>query len=279
MFSQEENTTINALFHDDENTTIDALFHDASDNEGNPSPSVWDISSTPQTPSTTAKKPVKRKYLVMVKEHNDDDDEAPLWSKVVKVVAVSPAPSPGDDAREGLPKMANAPPRYEPVKKKARKGDVTSTGTIKTTPGPKPATKTKPISPPTPIPIPTPDKKPKITHRLVPVSKSPSLSSITSSPANDALDDDDPKKLWCHCRAPMGEREMILCDDKGCGVGWYHMDCVGIGDGEEPVRWFCKGCRQKRGGAGVRRWLEGPAPWGEWEKKHKQGMKGRKTRR
>ena len=161
--------------------------------------------------------------------------------------------------------MSNAPPRYEPVKKKARKADgLAAKGKGKPTPEPKTESKTASTS----------TTPPKITQRRVPKDPNRPLPPpvATSTAANDALADDDPAKLWCHCRAPMAERDMILCDNKGCRVGRYHMTCVRVKT--VPARGLCAACTNKSGGGG--RTVEGPAPWPEWEKRNKKARKGRK---
>lgn len=286
---------VSALFPLEENISrtddedLDALFHDGSDDEGNPGLSVWDCSPAPKTPlsSPPSKKAGKRKFDDMADQHDDalpsssplstpiSTTSSPAESKTVGTPPTSPAPSPVSSQRKSksdAPAMSNAPPRYEPVKKKARKADAAGAGTGKA--DPKPKTESKTSSRPTPIPTTTPKKQPKITQRRVPRDPNRPLPPpvATSTAANDALADDDPAKLWCHCRAPMAERDMILCDNKGCRVGWYHMTCVRVKT--VPARWLCAACKIKSGG-GVRT-VEGPAPWPEWEKRNKKARKGRK---
>lgn len=278
---------VSALFPLEENISrtddedLDALFHDDSDDEGNPGLSVWDSPPAPKTPSTPpSKKAGKRKFDDIADQHDDalpsssplstpiSTTSSPAESKTVGTPPTSPAPSPVSSQRKSksdAPAMSNAPPRYEPVKKKARKADgLAAKGKGKPTPEPKTESKTASTS----------TTPPKITQRRVPKDPNRPLPPpvATSTAANDALADDDPAKLWCHCRAPMAERDMILCDNKACRVGWYHMDCVRVKT--VPARWFCAACKVKSGG-GVRV-ASGPAPWREWEKKNKKARKGAK---
>lgn len=57
-------------------------------------------------------------------------------------------------------------------------------------------------------------------------------------------DDDD--KVFCICQGALSESEMIACDDPGCPIEWYHLQCVGVK--EIPSgNWFCDLCLQRRG--------------------------------
>lgn len=278
---------VTALFPLEENTDcptneeVDALFHDDSDAEGNPGFSVWDSSPTPRTPSTRSKKAAKRKYDAIAEQHDDalpsssplatpiSNTSSHVESKAVDTAPTSPVASPGSEQRKSeAPKMSNAPPRYEPVKKRARKADGAGKSKGNTEPKQEPKTESKTASKPTTTP-----KKPKITQRRVAKDPHRPLPPplATSTAANDALSDDDPAKLWCHCRTPIADRNMILCDDKECGVGWYHMNCVKVKG--EPAKWFCAACKSKSGG-GVKG-VSGPAPWGKtkWAKKNGKGRK------
>ncbi|KAI9761727.1 MAG: hypothetical protein M4579_000821 [Chaenotheca gracillima] len=55
--------------------------------------------------------------------------------------------------------------------------------------------------------------------------------------------------LWCVCRRPQGDEEMVACDDEECPTHdeWYHLSCVKLAkvpaDGE---LWFCPNCRGKQ---------------------------------
>ena len=139
--------------------------------KGNPGLSVWDV------PSSPSKKAVKRKHDDMAKQHEDPGEAAlpssshlptptpttssPAERKAVDTAPTSPAPSPaGSEPPRGAPRMSNAPPRYEPVEKKARKADDAAKGKGKgkgkgktegkTEPEPRPETKTGSNPPPPP---------------------------------------------------------------------------------------------------------------------------------
>lgn len=39
------------------------------------------------------------------------------------------------------------------------------------------------------------------------------------------------------------DSQMIACDSEGCGVEWFHMDCVGLMTAPPEGKWFCPDCR------------------------------------
>ena len=60
---------------------------------------------------------------------------------------------------------------------------------------------------------------------------------MDSTPSRNAR----PDRLYCVCRQPHGEREMIECDR--CGE-WYHFDCLGLDPAAvaETHAFFCPDC-------------------------------------
>lgn len=52
--------------------------------------------------------------------------------------------------------------------------------------------------------------------------------------------------LYCICSRP-SYGNMIACDGKKCPnpSQWYHLECVGLGDGRHPNTWFCPECDPK----------------------------------
>ena len=50
---------------------------------------------------------------------------------------------------------------------------------------------------------------------------------------------------WCVCNGPGSEPgvAMILCDNVGCRIGWYHNYCVGLSEAFEAAFWLCPECR------------------------------------
>ena len=52
--------------------------------------------------------------------------------------------------------------------------------------------------------------------------------------------DKDPQ--WCYCSKPANE-DMIACDNPGCSIEWFHMECVGLDPYNVPEGdWFCTRC-------------------------------------
>lgn len=54
-----------------------------------------------------------------------------------------------------------------------------------------------------------------------------------------------PAATYCTCSKPHGGKFMIACDDgkaEGCKE-WYHGECVGVKEGEEPNVWNCALCK------------------------------------
>lgn len=50
---------------------------------------------------------------------------------------------------------------------------------------------------------------------------------------------------WCVCNGPGNEPgvAMILCDNVGCRIGWYHNYCVGLSEAFGATFWLCPECR------------------------------------
>jgi hypothetical protein len=49
---------------------------------------------------------------------------------------------------------------------------------------------------------------------------------------------------WCLCGRPNNEYspEMVLCDNTNCEIGWYHLECLDIDEGDESGFWLCQQC-------------------------------------
>ena len=55
-------------------------------------------------------------------------------------------------------------------------------------------------------------------------------------------DSDDEANRWCLCQQP-SIGKMIKCDNRLCGIQWFHWKCVRIA--KVPTnKWFCKSCRK-----------------------------------
>ena len=55
------------------------------------------------------------------------------------------------------------------------------------------------------------------------------------------VDEDDESTPWCYCNEP-SSGDMILCDNKGCMIKWFHFACLRI---QQPPKgkWYCPSCR------------------------------------
>jgi hypothetical protein len=52
---------------------------------------------------------------------------------------------------------------------------------------------------------------------------------------------------WCSCKKSPEIDNMILCDNTGCNIGWYHMKCCGeVRDArlKDYKEWYCKKCQK-----------------------------------
>jgi hypothetical protein len=57
----------------------------------------------------------------------------------------------------------------------------------------------------------------------------------------DDPEDDDPDKLWCHCRQKDTGSLMAECCNPACEIQWYHVRC--LGPFEAPTgNWWCAAC-------------------------------------
>lgn len=48
--------------------------------------------------------------------------------------------------------------------------------------------------------------------------------------------------VYCYCRQPEDDREMIGCDNPGCSTEWYHTNCLEI-KSIPKGKWYCPTCR------------------------------------
>ena len=49
---------------------------------------------------------------------------------------------------------------------------------------------------------------------------------------------EEKQKKYCNCNT-ISYGKMIECDNPNCKLQWFHLSCVGIKEGEEPVTWYC----------------------------------------
>ena len=52
---------------------------------------------------------------------------------------------------------------------------------------------------------------------------------------------------WCLCEQLRNEYEpgmMIQCENARCHLQWYHKQCVGLDEDDDPEPWMCPGCRE-----------------------------------
>ncbi|KAG9260834.1 uncharacterized protein LOC125804596 [Astyanax mexicanus] len=50
-------------------------------------------------------------------------------------------------------------------------------------------------------------------------------------------------KMWCLCKGPEEQDDMVACDNENCAIQWFHFRCVGLTQApsaSEP--WFCATC-------------------------------------
>ena len=61
-------------------------------------------------------------------------------------------------------------------------------------------------------------------------------------------DADNANKRWCSCKMNCRQRDnrnMILCDNVKCPIGWYHFACVGLCNSfQTRDLWLCRRCRR-----------------------------------
>ncbi|OQS00524.1 hypothetical protein THRCLA_05937 [Thraustotheca clavata] len=57
---------------------------------------------------------------------------------------------------------------------------------------------------------------------------------------------EEDNELYCVCNLP-SYGNMIACDGDKCpsSAQWYHLECVGISDGQQPDTWLCPECDPK----------------------------------
>ena len=51
------------------------------------------------------------------------------------------------------------------------------------------------------------------------------VDAATSSTAQDNCNTTS-EELWCYCKKPEDDRQMIGCDYPGCTIQWFHVDCL-----------------------------------------------------
>lgn len=49
-------------------------------------------------------------------------------------------------------------------------------------------------------------------------------------------------ELWCECRGPDDEREMIRCANEDCPIQLFHLQCLKLQEFSANTFWFCKIC-------------------------------------
>ncbi|XP_077058645.1 uncharacterized protein LOC143711198 [Siphateles boraxobius] len=65
----------------------------------------------------------------------------------------------------------------------------------------------------------------------------------TKRPRTQALQKTN--QLWCICRGPEDQDDMVACDKENCTIQWFHLSCVGLSQApsaSEP--WLCASCTQ-----------------------------------
>ncbi len=66
------------------------------------------------------------------------------------------------------------------------------------------------------------------------------------SSGNVAINSPEPSsdmiKVYCYCKQPEDERQMIACDNPACSIEWFHVDCLKIKTVPKG-KWFCPNCR------------------------------------
>ena len=80
-----------------------------------------------------------------------------------------------------------------------------------------------------------------------------------ANPGSDASEDEaasepEPQEvLYCICNRP-SFGEMIACDNNECQAGeWFHLQCVGLKEGQVPNNWFCPECEKRMAEGGSKR--------------------------
>lgn len=58
----------------------------------------------------------------------------------------------------------------------------------------------------------------------------------------DTFSVDDKKDCFCNLNKDV---DLIACDNPGCTIGWYHLDCVGLKEIPED-EWICDDCIIKK---------------------------------
>ncbi|CAG7821469.1 unnamed protein product [Allacma fusca] len=95
------------------------------------------------------------------------------------------------------------------------------------------------------------DAKPNVAETpkkpVEPEPKQDDVESMDEEADEEAVEDDDPNKLWCICRQPHNNRFMICCDK--CD-DWFHGKCVGITKAQAKkmetanLPWHCPTCKK-----------------------------------
>lgn len=62
---------------------------------------------------------------------------------------------------------------------------------------------------------------------------------VNEEDTTNDLNKDDKSTPWCYCNEP--SREMILCDNKGCSIKWFHFTCLRII--VPRGKWYSPSCR------------------------------------
>ena len=70
-------------------------------------------------------------------------------------------------------------------------------------------------------------------------------------PCDVSEDTEDDTRKWCYCQESKGE-EMICCDNKKCGIGWYHLDCLQMGKLPKG-KWLCPTCHASSTSKGTKK--------------------------